>query len=179
MPGQATLIACCVLEFGIIWPKFGMGFMGFSYNWPSIDWVWEEEEKQGSKDKELGCGWMWLAVEGNEEGMVGWRRRRVSSVLWCIVGHRLQLLCRCAAWLTQRLAGSQSQCREAVPPQFSVSEWTGKERREGRRRQRCKRDKRREQGEERGEACKKQMGVGMRWGNGNGRRQAASPYLQI
>lgn len=42
-----------------------------------------------------------------------------------IVRWRLQLPCRCAAWLTQRLAGGQSQRRKAVPLQFSVSERTG------------------------------------------------------
>lgn len=49
----------------------------------------------------------------------------------CVVGRRLQLPCRCAAWLAQRLAGSQSQCREAVPLQFSVSERTGRGGNEG------------------------------------------------
>lgn len=48
-----------------------------------------------------------------------------SAVLCCIVRWRLQLPCRCAAWLTQRLAGGQSQRRKAVPLQFSVSERTG------------------------------------------------------
>lgn len=46
-------------------------------------------------------------------------------MLWCIVGRRLQLPCRCAAWLAERLAGSQSQRGEAVPLQFSVSERGG------------------------------------------------------
>lgn len=91
------------------------------------------KEREGGRDKELGCGWMWLPVEGKEEEEeeVGWRKKRVNGALWCIVGRRLQLPCRCAAWLTQRLAGSQSQCREAVPLQFSVSERTEEGRGEG------------------------------------------------
>lgn len=89
----------------------------------------------------------------------------MSGALWCIVGRRLQLPCRCAAWLTQRLAGSQSQRREAVPLQFSVSERTGEGRGDGGRRHR---DVRKKGGERGGHGRER----GMRGGDGkHGRRK--------
>ncbi|CAB1414929.1 unnamed protein product [Pleuronectes platessa] len=104
--------------------------------------------------KELGSAWLRRLRNRRR------RRVRVSSVLWCIVGRRLQLPCRCAAWLTQRLAGSQSQRREAVPLQFSVSERTEEARGEDRRKGigRCQDNERREQGE------MNEGGMKSRWG---------------
>jgi len=97
----------------------------------------------------------------------------VNRALWCIVSRRLQLPCCCTAWLNQRLAGSQSQQQHReVPLQFSVSEQTGEGKRRGREEiQRCKEDQRREQGQKRREALKKQVGErGIRGRIGNGRR---------
>lgn len=74
----------------------------------------------------------------------------MNSALWCILGRRLQLPCRCAAWLTQRLAGSQSQRRgsSATSVQCVRMNGGGREREKGGREEigRCKDTERKEPG---------------------------------
>lgn len=153
----------------------------FTWNHELVSY-WLNMRGEGEGGRQRQRAGLWLDVAGcsgegggGDGGMVGRRnrRRRVNGALWCIVGRRLQLPCRCAAWLTQRLAGSQSQHSEAVPLQFSVSERTGVGRGEGgRRHSDVKQTRGGSEEKERREAWEKRMGErGMRGGGGNGRRQ--------
>lgn len=136
---------------------------------------------------------LWLAVEWKEEeGVVGRRRRkrrrkRASCALWCIVGRRLQLPCRCAAWLSPA-SGRQpitAQGSSATSVQCVRANRGGKRRkRDGGGRYRDVRKTRGGSKEEGMEEADRERR--MTEGHGTGRRQkekwdgeALQPYLQI